>query len=282
MTEKNNLFKNVLATIVLYNTSLEHSVTFQSLSKALECSSGKLDVFVYDNSPIQMYAGQTYDAWNIHYKHDPMNSGISKAYNLALRQAKKLGKQWLLLLDQDTFFPINSLEIYASAIDRDPGIGLFAPRLTSHSRIISPFRYRSGKGEILESAETGTYSLKKFMPVNSGILINAQDFESCGGYDECFPLDYSDLAFMKRLYEVNPEFLVLPLTCEHEFSGFVNSEKHPTLKRFRLFCESTIRYKQIIEPDMSASIILFRRALKLTVQFNSFQFLKTAFQYLYK
>ena len=71
----------LLAIIVLYQTPLEQALTIQSLSKNLKLLNQKLDLFVYDNSPIPLYqqSNFTYKLFRVHYISDIKNSGISIA-----------------------------------------------------------------------------------------------------------------------------------------------------------------------------------------------------------
>lgn len=276
-----NIIEDMLATIVLYNTSPEQSITFQTLSKALAHAPNPLEVLIYDNSPTKMYTGEIYDPWNIHYHHEPDNRGISGAFNWALALAKKLDKKWLLLLDQDTAFPTNTFKIYAKAIENGK-MNLFAPRLVSRGKIISPFKAHNGEGKMLPKVDPRKYQFNKIMPVNSGLIVNVESFETCGGYNEAFPLDYSDFAFIERYKKINPEFEVIDLTCEHQFSGIIPSEKGSSIIRFAHFCDATKKYKLEIDPRLNVSKVILKRALRLSVMFRSTTFLKTAFTTLFR
>ncbi|ELR71223.1 glycosyl transferase, group 2 family protein [Fulvivirga imtechensis AK7] len=275
MNTKIQTTESVLATIVLYNTSLEHSETFQSLSKALKSTENRVEILVYDNSPSMMYAGEIYDSWNIHYIHDEMNSGISRAYNAACNLAKKLGKKWLFLLDQDSTFPENTFHTYGEAMERGH-TSLLAPQLFSQKKLISPFGPQPGKGKILKNIDPGIYSLHKVMPVNSGIMVRVEHFEACGGYNECFPLDYSDFAFIDRYKQTHTCFEVLPLVCEHQFSGLNAGSKASAHDRFNAFCRTTHLYRKNVDPATDAIKIILSRALRLTLHFRSPDFLKIA------
>lgn len=275
MTEEKYNTNNILATIVLYNTSLEQSSSFQSLSEALSGFPDRLDVLVYDNSPTQMYTGELYSSWSIHYYHDPANSGVSKAFNKAGEFAKALGKKWMLLLDQDTSFPKDTIQTYLR-IAKENNSGLFAPILLSRQKVISPFKVNAGEGRILTQISPGRYRLDQIMPVNSGMMVNTDDFRSSGGYNENFPLDYSDFAFIERFKKIRPYFEVINLTCEHQFSGLDHSGgKSAALKRFKHFCGSTLKYKNEIYPHLNCNKLIIKRALRLTMAFGSLTFLKT-------
>ncbi|MBL6449790.1 glycosyltransferase [Fulvivirga sp. 29W222] len=267
---------DILATIVLYNTSLEESLTFRSLSESLLRSSDRLEVLVYDNSPFKMHMGNKYSSWHIHYYHDPTNSGVSKAFNHGGSLAKTLSKKWLLLLDQDTFFPKEAINAYAHCIKHSMST-LFAPRLLSKKKLISPFKIKFGEGETVSVIHTGKYPLNQFMPINSGLLVNVEDFWSCGGYNESFPLDYSDFAFIERFRKIRPDFEIIDMTCAHQFSGHDNSgNKQSTLKRFQHFCNATLRYKMEVNHQLNCKKLIMRRAARLSIAYKSMAFIKTA------
>lgn len=276
MAREKKLTDSILATIVLYNTSLEQSQTFRSLSKSLSYSSDHLEVLIYDNSPNRMYTGKKHSSWHIHYFHDPANSGVSKAFNHGGALAKALGKKWLLLLDQDTHFPIEAINIYDNEIKENMS-GLLAPYLFFKNKLVSPFCINSGEGRIINHLHPGSYSLDQFMPVNSGLLIKVEDFRSCGGYNESFPLDYSDFAFIERFRTIRPDFKVINLTCEHQFSGLEHlGNKQTTLKRFNHFCNATLKYKREINPLLNCNKLIIRRAVRLSIIYKSMSFLKAA------
>ncbi|GAA0892416.1 hypothetical protein GCM10009122_20950 [Fulvivirga kasyanovii] len=276
MPKEKKLCNSILATIVLYNTSLEQSQTFRSLSKSLLYSSDRLEVLVYDNSPNRMYTGKKHSSWHIHYFHDPANSGVSKAFNHGGALAKALGKKWLLLLDQDTLFPSEAINIYGNEIKENIA-GLLAPYLFFKRKLISPFSLKSGEGRIINHIQPGSYSLDQVMPVNSGLLINVEDFWSCGGYNESFPLDYSDFAFIERFRKIHPDFKIIELTCEHQFSGLEQfGNKQATLQRFKHFCNSTLKYKREVNPLLNSNKLIIRRAVRLGMIYKSISFLRAA------
>src|ERR1700743_364915 len=100
--------ETLLAVIVLNKTRLEDSKTFASLTACLKASSLQLDLLIYDNSPeYNPDSVSGFPNWKITYMADTSNSGVSKAYNCAASLALASKKQWLLLFDQDTSFPLN-------------------------------------------------------------------------------------------------------------------------------------------------------------------------------
>ena len=88
-----------LVVVVIYETELEKSITLQRLS-ALKVEANKdLDILIYDNSFTSKLTSHFKDFL---YHHEPLNTGVSGAYNYAMQLASRLHKEWLILFDQDT------------------------------------------------------------------------------------------------------------------------------------------------------------------------------------
>ena len=98
--------KALVGVVVLYRCNLEESNTIASLDISLGKVKKRLNLLVYDNGPKKQSSEEEikYGNFDISYKHDPTNPGISKAYNEGIGFATKHGADWILLLDQDTFY----------------------------------------------------------------------------------------------------------------------------------------------------------------------------------
>ena len=188
--------------------------------------------------------------------------------------AKKLNKKWLLLLDQDTYFPLDAVRKYLQAIQRGTS-QLLAPMLFCGSKMISPFRDHHGSGQILRSIKPASYSLQNIMPVNSGMMVSLKSFIRAGGYDCSFPLDYSDFTFISRYRQHESSFEVLDIKCQQEFSGIDVGSFESSLVRFKSFCRASILYKDRVDERMHLWKILTKRALKLSITHKSTAFIKT-------
>ena len=94
----------IAAVIVLYKESLQDSVTYQSL-----LASANIPFLVYDNSqnPEAHQANRDFETY-----HNSDNPGVSAAYNFAWNWAVKNEFSHLLLLDSDSNFPKNAIEVY--------------------------------------------------------------------------------------------------------------------------------------------------------------------------
>ena len=229
-------------------------------------------LMIYDNSPFPSDVKNK----NIIYKHDPSNPGVSKAYNVACVFARKHNKKWLMLVDQDTQFPDSIFEKYQLAINGFPEIKIFVPFLIDHVGFVSPFTFHRGKGKRIGSIEARAHELSKFRFANSGLLIALDAFEIATGYDEKFPLDYSDIVFEDRLSKIYTHFVIVDSLCNHRFSGSEKIDSSVLLSRFRSFCQAVILYKNTNFADVPLYWVLLPRAIKLFLQTGNIQFLKLA------
>lgn len=91
--------KQLLFVIVIYNLDFHQSSTYQTLL----LPHSDIPTYIIDNS---LYSQIVQDSNVIFYSHHPDNPGVSFAYNEAAKYAKENGYGWMLLLDQDTHFPM--------------------------------------------------------------------------------------------------------------------------------------------------------------------------------
>ncbi|MDZ8051109.1 MAG: glycosyltransferase [Aulosira sp. ZfuVER01] len=266
--------KEVLAVLVLYKTDINNSDTFKSLSYCLEKKSSKLDILIYDNSPLPMLNPKQLNEqyWHISYIHDETNPGVGKAYNTGYKIAKKMDKKWLLLLDQDTKFETDALIKYYQEVHRNPNSFLFAPILTSDTgELYSPCKYAFRRGFPLKNIVPGLHSSKNISLLNSGLFISMDIFGKVGGYNEKLKLDFSDFEFIDRYKQINTSFIIINTKCIHGFSAQQDSIE-AALIRFGRYCESI---EVLAKIHIDASILLFFaffRACKLSFKFKNFRF----------
>jgi rhamnosyltransferase len=259
------------AIIVLYKTPLHASASYRSLTRSLNSVNARLDLFVYDNSPTPDLNIPADPGWKIHYHHDAQNPGISKAYNQGFKKAPK--KKWFLLLDQDTQFNEGTIQQYYQSHMHFPQEACFVPQLVDKRGIISPFKFQLGNGIRIKSVSEGILSLHQYHIVNSGIMIAAEAFQRAGGYDEDFPLDFSDYAFVERLRQVHTRFVLMPLELRHHFSATENQVADDVLKRFNLFVGAARLFRKKYYPaNLLITTRPLLRALKLSLRFRTLKF----------
>lgn len=269
---------DTLAVLVLYETRLEHSESFKSLSKNLENSDSKMDILVYDNNLEPAYEKEaSFENWNILYIRDRSNPGVSKAYNEGFKIGKKLNKKWLLLLDQDTTFPEDALIKYFDAMHYYKNSVLFAPILTVNNKIYSPSRYYLKRGFHLKSINAGLNIMRNKTLLNSGMCISLAAFEKIGGFNEKVKLYFSDFNFIDRYRRYYTGFIVIDTICEHKMFTIENKNAENQLRRFIYFCEGARNSSDNCVDFCIYFSYAFLRAIKLSITFKTFGFIMVFF-----
>jgi len=273
----NNFIDSLLIIIVIYNTSLEDCESFQSVNR-MKDEYSDLNLFVYDNSN-QPQKINSYKGISISYIHDRLNSGVSMAYNQGVSYAKKMDKRWVLLLDQDTTLPATLLYEYQKALLGFPDIKLFAPILVlKNKKIFSPSRYRFKRGFYLKGISEGIHSLYRICPVNSGMLINVEAFLSVNGYNDKVKLDFGDFQFIERFRKLYPNFYVLNVECQQDFSNDDISYTSQ-LNRFLYYCQGAKNIeKDTVWDRFQYTVIVGVRAMSLTLKHKKIGFISTYFR----
>jgi len=219
----------------------------------------------------------------IYYHHNSLNAGVSAGYNKGFEKAKELGKRWLLLLDQDSLFDVGNLEKYAESIALHPDIRAFAPLIKSERGLLSPFKVVGGKGIRIKARQPGAHFFRPVHVINSGLLIACSLFEAAGGYNELFPLDFSDVAFIKRLSAIDRRFVLIDMTLIHSLSS--ENDRHSSTKqvfdRFDKFCKAAKLFKKTNKELVILGIVILPRAIKLTLIKKEVRFLVVALRTLF-
>lgn len=264
MVKKNN----ILFVLVIYKCSLENSQSFRTLIQGSE----EMNLFVYDNTPIVQHT----DIHVAEYVHDPANGGLGKAYNVACKYAMSHGYDWLLLLDQDTFFPKGALISYRRALKERKGIDMIVPRLKiTDGRYVSPTHYFMKTSKLQNAVPVGLVRFEDVSPVNSGMLVSVDSFNRAGGYEEDVWLDFSDICFIEKYKRKYSKFYILPdIVCMQSFSGIDDDMKN-VYKRFCIYLECARNFSR---KSFSDCLILFfttlRPTLSYTIKNKTFRYVK--------
>lgn len=257
--------------IVIYKCHLGEAESFKTFIKP----NGFKNYLVYDNSPteyIQENIASIYP--QAIYVRDTSNKGLPAAYNLGAKKAKKLGYKRLLLLDQDTSFPPESLELYLQSADYE---GITAPLVkTKRNLPFSPCNPTAWK-KTPKDMTPGEYSLKKYSVINSGLCIPTHLFLEVGGYNPLVRLDFADFQFQMRVAPVCDHLKILPMTAIQDFSSDCRDLKK-NLIRFNLYLESARHcefpgWREAISHQYS----MLRHVIGLTVNTHSLIFFRKYF-----
>jgi GT2 family glycosyltransferase len=281
MSEKNGNMEIALGDlafiIVLYNCELLNAVSIKSLLTSKLAIQDKINLIVYDNSPDRQHINELTKINLLTYFHDKSNAGVSRAYNYGVAFASKMNFKWVVLLDQDTVFQNNFIDKVLGAINCNPELKLFAPILRlKNGGPFSPTRYRLKRGHDVNLQE-GVWPLKKYSPVNSGLVINVNAFQAVGGYLDEVRLDFADFQFIERFREEYASFYLLNSVGEQDFS---NHEKDLNKLgiRFAIFCDCAKKCKRYSPIDSFGYFYtVLRHTFGLFLKTKSFSFFKIAY-----
>lgn len=242
---QNNKSK-ILPVIVLYNTKIEDSSTYNTLNASLGASvlSGSIDIAIYDNSPVSQLAATTLPT-NILYFHDVKNGGIARAYNYALDLALQRGCDWLLLLDQDSELPLDFIANCLSDIRLHHDnflIAAIVPVVYCGSKLISPCKVGWG-GKLFPMKDHRTrVQPYEITAINSGALVKVAFLDSIGGFSNEFWLDMLDHWLFRIIYSKKMNVAVGNNNILHDLS----IQNYSTI--------SLTRYQNIISAESHFSI----------------------------
>jgi rhamnosyltransferase len=264
----------VVAVIVLYKSNLKESETFRTLLKAIEGFNSSLTVLIYNNSPEYWhYEGQNFIGLDIIYLNDSLNSGVSKAYNTGFAYAKKMGKEFIFLLDQDTTLDPSLLRVFFAAEQKykNSDNGLYCPMMVNENGLLSPAKSFLFTSRKMETISIGEHSIKGLAVINSGLIISTTLFELVGGYNEKIKLDFSDFDFLKRSRKFSG-IIVLDVKCRHLLSGEEEMSKEKALYRFVYYLEGAKYYHKSFIGAIGLVVWIFLRGFKLDFKYKTTNF----------
>ncbi len=283
MNKKHSTIKSflddILFVIVSYKLNISVSASFQTISSNIINHKNKFQLLVYDNSPMPQMVFENHPVWDIKYFHNPMNAGISAAYNFAAEYAKEINKSLLFFIDQDTNFPLNSIEEYFTSYNLYTEYNLFVPCLKVNDSIISPCKYIKYKGIAIKHIQPGLHTFKKYFVLNSGMLITHESFIKNNGYNSKIRLDFSDIEFISRYKKENPIFCLVNTTAIH---GFANSTEVFKMDRFISYCKDAKQLRIITKDYFSIFILTFMRSIKLSLKNKNKNIFKVWLNYFVK
>ena len=272
--------ENIIAVIVLYRSSLSKSESFKSLLKSIKKYNSELTLLVYNNSPEYWnYNQEQYPGLNMIYVEDAINSGVSKAYNTGFAYSKKSGKDFILLLDQDTLLPKQFFDFFFDYEQkyRNANIQLFCPMIINKNKLLSPANFFLFSSKKMDFISSGVHPLKGLAVINSGLVISTELFKQVGGYNEKIKLDFSDFDFLKRCRRFTDKIIVLDVQCGHELSGESEVSIQSALTRFDYYLDGAIYYKKSFVAGIGLRIWIFLRSIKLDIRYKTFSFTRKLF-----
>lgn len=230
----------ILVVIVLYMKPWEETSLYRILmGKQIP----NLEIIIYDNSPQRQEITVGFD--NIQYHHDEKNGMIGAAYNFAYKTALKKDKSWILLLDQDTEFEFDYLELLektTSTLKGNSEYVAIVPKVESHGRIVSPSVVNSfGIIRPFHNKKINHGKKTQITAINSGTLLKVDFINSIGGFSKHFKLDMLDHSYFKEIHNNNKKVLLLEYTLYHDLS-VMNYNKGVSHERYKILVQSERYY----------------------------------------
>jgi len=143
-------------------------------------------MYAFDNSPKSKneYIEELKRVKKIEYVTLGRNVGIAKALNEIAKMALLKGYQYLLTMDQDSYFPVPNLVPMISLAMSDSRIGIVSP-------------VHLVKNDLTEKVFGDSEEILTTM--TSGNLLNLEVWNNLGGFDEKLFIDYVDHEYCLRM-----------------------------------------------------------------------------------
>ncbi len=146
-------------------------------------------LYVIDNS--KNSNSNLFSNEKIYYIFNQDNKGIAYALNKALKLAIKNNYEWLLTMDQDSFFINGGMNYMKKIMHKYPNTAIFSPKhifTEDNNEIISDISY-------------------PFDVMTSGNIINTTIIKKIGFFDESLFIDMVDVDVCIRLHKNNYEII---------------------------------------------------------------------------
>lgn len=221
------------AIIVLYNPNKQVVNNIKTYINKIE------KVYVIDNS-INNNKDLFVGFKNIEYIPNFDNFGVAKALNIGAQKAIKDKFNWLLTMDQDSFFYLNSFDNLIKYIEEAKKSKKTSDELKidfNKIGIVSP-RHITLKNK--KEKKLGTENV--LMIMTSGNLINLDAYKKCGGFKDWLFIDCVDFDYCLNLRNHGYEILQLnEVELKHNlgnlksyrfFNKLVFSSNHDAIRRY--------------------------------------------------
>jgi rhamnosyltransferase len=171
--------KNKIAAVVtIFNPDEKIKVRLDSIFPFVE------KLYIVDNSDQENKHISKYQQEKVEYIFNGENLGIAYAMNLGIEKAQSDGFNFLLTLDQDSEFDINSLENLILSIQSDDKVAIY-----------SPFH----KNKFFTNLPSNDQYEEVFDVMSSGNILNLEITKLVGLFREDYFIDYVDTEYCLRL-----------------------------------------------------------------------------------
>ena len=204
----------IVVVIVLYQQRFSQSPSFDLLMKAVK--EKKIQLVVYDNSPVKQLEPLLEQDKDISYYHDPSNPGLATAYNYALNHAQQ-NIRYFVTLDHDSQLTATYFDTLLT-IDWTDELVAGVPLVYAGSNQISPVFADRYINRQVEKVDRSQLSQRRIMAINSGAVFSIKFLKEIGGFNLDFPLDFLDHWLFWTIYQFKKTVFILPEKMEHDLS----------------------------------------------------------------
>lgn len=184
-------------------------------------------LIITDNSTSLKIPDKLLHTDNIICLHDGENRGIAERLNQAAAIAIEKGYEWLLTMDQDSYFDTVEIEKYFSYIDKyedKERVAMFG------------IEFENKQEEEKVFTEEVSYL------ITSGSLVNLKLFETIGGFDEQLFIDEVDLEYCFRAITKDFKIVKLPfIFLDHNLGETGNYRSLKNFKNTQRALHSSLR-----------------------------------------
>jgi rhamnosyltransferase len=149
-------------------------------------------LYIFDNSnkPQDFILDLVKKNRKIRYINCRHNKGVGYAYNYVSNIAIEEGYDWLLIMDQDSYFRNDDLKKIINVLEKDNGyfkksVGILCPVIV----------YENENIDLLKRDEFE----KILIGINSGSILNLDAYKKAGNFREDYFLDRTDFEYFLRL-----------------------------------------------------------------------------------
>lgn len=168
---------NLAAIVILYNPDEHLLERIQSYCRNIQ------KLFIADNSRVSHF--ELLKSLNleneVYYIHDGKNEGIAKRINQAANLALNDGIDWLLTMDQDSYFEKNTFITYLDCVAH-----------FEEKENVAVFGLEYDPKFLTKNGCDASITTKV---ITSGSIVNLSLFEKVGGYDENLFIDLVDFEY---------------------------------------------------------------------------------------
>lgn len=206
---------NIAGVVILYNPQREVIINIQTYLN-------KVDVlYIIDNShTMSASIPQIFSSHNkVVFLHDGKNEGIAKRLNEAANLAKRNKYEWLLTMDQDSYFSEKMIDQFLLCINNYKKLNEVAMFGIEHDKR-------------LLSEKFGCSYKRAAHLITSGSLLNLSLFPTIGEFDERLFIDHVDHEYCFRAILKGFEVIQIDNISLNHSLGLVS--QYRSLKNFQL------------------------------------------------